>query len=230
MFAYCGNNPVNLMDPTGEITVTIGTLLLIAFGVGSLIGAISSVVGQYISNDYSFEEFSWWQFALDTVLGGASGMLSMSPLGPIKMVLLNAGIGFVGGLGGHLINGSDFSDRETWVDILLSKGLGAVVGCIGGEGALNPTSLNMSAPTAGFVRAAGLYDDVLTKATTGGYRTLGIAANAIRLSGYNLANQWNKMIVYQAGNALKKSLFYSGTALIIGTAGKGLLYKWLIGD
>lgn len=87
--------------------------------------------------------------------------------------------------------------------------------------------MNKAAPTAEFARAATLYDSVLTKVATGGYRTPGIAANAIRLSGYNLANQWNKMIVHQAGKLLKKSMFYSGMALFIGTAGKGLLINMI---
>ena len=32
------------------------------------------------------------------------------------------------------------------------------------------------------------------------------------------------MIIKQAGNALAKALGYGGVALLIGTAGKGLLY------
>ena len=70
-----------------------------------------------------------------------------------------------------------------------------------------------------------MYDDVLTKVLTGGYRTVGIAANALRLSGANLVNQWNKMIVTQASRALTRALAYGGAAILIGTA-KGLLYDW----
>ena len=94
-------------------------------------------------------------------LGGVSGMLSMSPLGLGAMVAANAGLGFVGAVGGHLINGSDFSKGSTWLDIGLSTGLGALVGLIGGAGALNAGYLNGATQTAGFIRAAGLYDDCL---------------------------------------------------------------------
>lgn len=153
-------------------------------------------------------------------------MLSMSPLGLGAMVAANTGIGFVVAVGGHLINGSDFSKGSTWLEIGLSTGLGALVGLIGGVGALNAEYLNGAKQTAGFIRAAGLYDDVLTKAITGFYRTPGIASNALRMSGQNLVKQWNKMVVGQAGKALTKSLAYSGTALLIGTAGKGWLYDW----
>ena len=53
-----------------------------------------------------------------------------------------------------------------------------------------------------------------------------IASNALRLSNQNLVKQWNKMVVGLAGKALTKALAYGGTALLIGTAGKGWLYDW----
>lgn len=54
-------------------------------------------------------------------------------------------------LGGHLINGSDFSKLSTWVDIGLSTGLGALAGVVGGPGALNAGDLNGAKRTAGFI-------------------------------------------------------------------------------
>lgn len=160
------------------------------------------------------------QLALDTVLGGFSGLLSMSTLGLVAMVAANAGLGFVGAVGGHLINGSDFLKVSTWIDIGLSTVLGALVGLIGGSGALNARHLNRAKQTAGFIIAASLYDNVLTKVVTGGYRTAGIASNALRLSGQNLVKQWNKMIISQAGKTLTKALVFGCTALLFGTAGK----------
>lgn len=226
LYSYCNNNPVMFADPSGHLVITIGLLMAIGFGVGAVIGAGASVGGQYLANGCSWENFSWGQFALDTVLGGVSGLLSMSPLGLGAMIAANAGLGLVGAVGGHLINGSDFSKWSTWLDIGLSTGLGAIVGLIGGKGALNASYLNGAKQTASFIRAAGLYDNVLTKVVTGGYRTAGIAANALRLSGQNLVKQWNKMVVSQAGKALTNALVYGGTTLLIGTSGKGLLYDW----
>ena len=226
LYAYCGNDPVNNVDASGHFVISIGLLMVIGGVVGAVIGAGASVAGQYIANGCSWDNFSWGQLALDTILGAVSGVLSMSPLGWGAMIAANAGIGFVGGVGGHLINGSDFSKLSTWVDIGLSTGLGALVGVVGGPGALNAGYLNGAKQTAGFIRAAGLYDDVLTKAVTVGYRTAGIASNALRLSHQNLVKQWNKMIVGQAGKALTKALSYGGTALLLGTAGKSLLYDW----
>ena len=226
LYCYCMNDPIMYADPSGHAGISIGLLLAIGGIVGAAIGAGASVAGQYLANGCSWEKFSWGQLALDTVLGGVSGVLSMSSLGWGTMIAANAGIGFVGAVGGHLINGDDFSKLSTWVDIGLSTGLGALVGVVGGQGALNAGYLNGAKQTAGFIRAAGLYDDVLTKAVTGFYRTPGIASNALRLSGQNLVKQWNKMVVSQAGKALTKALAYGGTASLIGTAGKGWLYDW----
>ena len=226
LYIYCHNDPVNYVDPSGNAALTIGALLLIGFVSGAAIGAASSVAGQYIANGFSWDNFSVGQLVLDTLLGGVSGLLSMSKLGRGAMVAANAGIGFVGAVGGHLINGSDFSKVSTRLDIVLSTLLGALVGLIGGQGALNADYLNGATQTAGFIRAAGLYDDVLTKAVTGYYRTPGIASNALRLSSQNLVKQWNKMVVGQAGKALTKALAYGGTALLFGTVGKGLIYDW----
>ena len=154
LYVYCCNDPINMYDPSGNFAISIGLLLAIGGIVGAAIGAGASVAGQYLANGCSWENFSWGQLALDTVLGGVSGMLSMSPLGLGAMVAANAGLGFVGAVGGHLINGSDFSKGSTWLDIGLSTGLGALVGLIGGAGALNAGYLNGAKQTAGFIRAA----------------------------------------------------------------------------
>ena len=224
LYAYCGNNPIMYSDPNGHLAISIGLLMLIGFVVGAAIGAGSSAIGQFVGNGFTFEGFNWGQFALDTFLGGVSGMLSMSPLGVSAMVAANAAIGFVGAVGGHLMNGSDFTHYSTWLDIALSTGLGALAGRIGSAGGLNSNYLNGATKTAGFIRAAGMYDDVLTKAANGFYKTSGITQNALRLSHNNLIKQWNRMIITQSSAALKTSLIRTGILLPVGTLVKGLIY------
>ena len=80
-----------MVDPTGHFAITIGLLMAIGFGVGAIIGACASVIWQFLANGCS-----WGQLALDTVLGGFSGLLSMSTLGLGAMIAVNAGLGFVG--------------------------------------------------------------------------------------------------------------------------------------
>lgn len=87
LYAYCSNNPTIYADHSGRAALSIGLLLLIGFGVGALIGAGSSAIGQFVGNGFTFEGFNWGQFILDTVLGGISGMLSMSTLGTVPMII-----------------------------------------------------------------------------------------------------------------------------------------------
>ena len=46
LYCYCNNDPVNYADPSGNAALTIGTLLLIGFVSGAVIGSASSVAGQ----------------------------------------------------------------------------------------------------------------------------------------------------------------------------------------
>lgn len=225
LYAYCGNNPVMFADPSGHFAIT--TLILIGLGVGAFIGAAASVVGQAATNNWDFSKINPWQVVLDGVLGGISGALSMSPLGWGALIGLNAAIGFVGGVGGHLINGSDFSDPRTWIDIGLSTGIGTLIGVVGGPGATSAATQNAAKHTAGFIKATASYDKVLTKIAAGGYKNLAGAAGARHLTGMALTKAWNHMVTRTAGIALAESLAFGGIALLAGSAGKGFLGNWI---
>ena len=67
LYAYCLNEPINYADPSGHVAISIGLLLVIGGIVGAVIGAGTSVAGQYLANGCS-----WGQLILDTVLGGVS--------------------------------------------------------------------------------------------------------------------------------------------------------------
>ena len=51
-------DPVNKLDPSGNLAITIGLLMAIGFGVGAIIGAGTSVIGQYLSNGCSWKNFN----------------------------------------------------------------------------------------------------------------------------------------------------------------------------
>ena len=51
LYAYCGNNPVMNVDPSGHVVLSIGLLMAIGFFVGAAVGAGSSALGQYLAND-----------------------------------------------------------------------------------------------------------------------------------------------------------------------------------
>ena len=51
-------DPVNKLDPSGNLAITIGLLMAIGFGVGAIIGAGTSVIGQYLFNGCSWKNFN----------------------------------------------------------------------------------------------------------------------------------------------------------------------------
>ena len=225
MYAYTQNNPVMYADPSGEFAIS--TLIIIGFFVGAGIGTGASIIGQAAENDWSFNSINWVQVGLDGFLGGVSGALSMSPLSWGLLIAANAGIGFIAGLGGHLINGSNFSDPRVWIDVAISTGIGALIGVVGGPGATSAATQNAAKHTAGFIKAASSYDKVLTKIAAGGYKNLAGAVGARFLTGRALTASWNQMTTRTAGIALTKSLSYGGIAALSGSAGKGYLADWI---
>ena len=223
LFAYCGNNPVMYVDPTGNFVLSLTTLILIGFGVGATISVGASIISQGIDKGWS--NINWWQVGLDGLIGGISGALSMTGLGMWSLAGINAGLSFIGSVGGNLLNGADFGDKKTWIDISISTGIGFFVGLFGGRGATNASYLNGAAKTAEFIKAATSYDKVLTKIATGAYKNLAGAAGAKFLTRKALTIAWNKMIVSQAGKSLMISLLKVGIATYAFNIGKSFIYN-----
>lgn len=155
-------------------------------------------------------------FALDIIQGGIWRGVFINGgsigFGMIPLAGLNAGIGFVGGVGGNLINGSDFSNSKTWIDISVSTITGFVIGLIGGKGATHAKNLYSGKRTAEFLKAAASYDRVLSKIAAGSYKNLAGTAEARSLTSRALAAAWSKMALRRAGIALAKSLTFTGVA------------------
>lgn len=225
LYAFCLNNPVNYSDPTGGFVLSLTALILIGFGVGTAIGAGASIISQGI--DKGWGNINWWQVGLDGLLGGVGGALMMTGLGTVAMAGIGAGLGFVGSVGGHLLNGSDFGSWQTWLDIGISTVIGGVAGAIGGRGATNAGYLNGAPRSAGFLKAAASYDKVLTKIAAGGYKNLAGAAGARYLTGRALTTAWSQMIVSQAGRALTSSLIKTGVSMFTLNIGRSLIYNWI---
>lgn len=223
LYAYCGNNPVMYTDPNGNFVLSLTALILIGFGVSAAISAGASIISQGI--DKGWDNINWWQVGLDGLIGGISGALSMTGLNVFALAGINAGLSFIGSVGGNLLNGADFGDKNTWIDIGISTGIGFVVGLTGGRGATNAGYLNGAKRSAEFLKAAASYDRVLTKIAAGGYKNLAGAAGAKFLTRKALIVAWNKMIVSQAGKSLMFSLIRAGAASYVLNIAKSFIYN-----
>ena len=175
LYMYCKDNPVMYADPSGCFALTVTALVWIAFGVSALVGATASVISQEIATDW--QHINVLQVIWDAGIAGIGGALSMSPLGWGAMIAANTALGFVGSVGGHLIQGHDLfgeNSGEYWTDIGISTLIGLGIGIIGGPGAQR--GMNIKALQQNFISA---YDDMLatgTKVASSYYKTAGMAA------------------------------------------------------
>ena len=209
LYAYCLNNPVNEVDESGYF---LFWLFVTAIVVGAAVSAGTEIVSQAI--EYGWDNINWGQVAWAGLMGGVSGALSVTGLGVVGMTIAGGVVGFVTAVGDNLIDGSDFTDWRTWLDIGLSTGLGAALGYLGGAGATNRQKLDDAIKASSqFRKAATSYDKVLTKIANGGYRTLAGAAGARALTRSTLQKTWQNVVIKSAwsdfGAGLKYSVYQS---------------------
>ena len=128
LYAYCGNDPVNMVDPSGHFAIS--TLLIgraIGFGIGFVISGGFEVVKQIGSKGWNPTDWDVEQIFLSALGGGVAGAISSISLGSGFVGYLSAF--FLGGLGsvfGGMISGS-VTDLKTG---LIAFGIGSVASVI----------------------------------------------------------------------------------------------------
>ncbi len=121
LYAYCLNNPVNEVDESGKVLLT----LLIAALVGMAASAIVSVGTQLITTG----TVNGWQVLTDALFGGLAGMVAVSGLGAV-------GLFFVQGLisaGNTVVNSLISGEYITGYDVASSFIFGGIMGALGGR-------------------------------------------------------------------------------------------------
>ena len=121
LYAYCLNNPVNEVDESGNLLLT----LLFAALIGMAASAAVSVVSQLITTG----TVNGWQVLTDALFGGLAGMVAVSGLGAV-------GLFFVQGLisaGNTVVNSLISGEYITGYDVASSFIFGGIIGALGGR-------------------------------------------------------------------------------------------------
>ena len=128
MFAYCGNNPVNMSDPSGEFGLLAGLV------VGAIVGVVSQYVGEVIGNVIEGKQGSAIFEADGTIADYAgaalSGMVAATGIGLAGSIIANVGISTTT----YLVNCGINNEAVSAKDAGWAIGMGVISGFIGGSG------------------------------------------------------------------------------------------------
>jgi len=137
LYAYCGNDPINMVDPTGHFAIS----LLVGLAVSFVIGSLSSIISQYVQ----YGNVNWIQAGIDGLFAVASTALAYTGIGLIGSIVAGAGMGLVQ----YTLDSAVFHDDFSWSGALISIGLGALSGLASGRGAQNFKSIGSNLDDTG---------------------------------------------------------------------------------
>ena len=132
IYAYCINNPINYVDPSGHFVITLSFLAAIgvAATIGAGIGLVGTFVGDMIHAALTGEwQLSSWETYLGNALGGAiGGAFSLIPgAGAYLGSVIGGTLGTFFGLA---IGKSTGSTELTWEEVLLETGISLGINCL----------------------------------------------------------------------------------------------------
>ena len=158
LYAYCGNDPVNFADPSGQSA--IGTLVAFFF-FGLFTGAVSGVMKQVSQHGFDVKGWRWQEIVGDMFIsaslafafaaGGLVGIGAVSGLASGGLFVGSAMLSFAAGAGAYVIenyNNETFSINNMLIhgginalNGIQNFGLGVFFGNIGMWNTLNNSGL-----------------------------------------------------------------------------------------
>ena len=127
LYAYCGNNPVMNVDPEGTFVISLITGLIVSFVIGFGVSTVSQ------GFQYGWKNINWGQSIVDGLFTVVSTALAATGIGFAAAVGIGAAMGF----GQYVIDSAFHNQPLTLSGALISIGIGAITGIIGGAGASN---------------------------------------------------------------------------------------------
>lgn len=200
MYAYCANNPVMYIDPSGES-------FIFALGIGFLLGAIIGggfeTASQINDNGFTLEDWDWGQIGLSALGGGIAGMISAIPIGGTGVLsyLASFGIGGLASVSGGLISGSvSFSEPST---IILSFVIGGVANVLA-RGISSKINKMVADKAKNTLQNSFAFSNMKLSDLVG----TGLSNNGLNPAYLKLANEAARLVAYSNG-AFTKSIVYS---------------------
>ena len=140
-YTYCDGDPVNRIDPTGEISLALSTVL-IAVGVGAAVGALAGG-GVEVYKQRNQEHKDWSQVGYAALVGGCLGgigaavgaVAGAATLGVLGVLGSGAAAGGLGSAVTYCVQAAG-QGQWNWVDfgttVAIGAGIGAVTAGVGG--------------------------------------------------------------------------------------------------
>ena len=165
LYAYCNNNPVMNVDPTGTWswskfwrTIAVVGLAVLAVGaiaaitfvtggavapvlIGAVIGFASSGVISALTQFATTGSIDLAQLFVDMAFGAVTGAFGGSTLGILGMAVAGGAAGFAGSVASDFVAGRDIQ----WGMALTSAVIGAVFGALSGGGAQHGKNATLKA-------------------------------------------------------------------------------------
>ncbi len=124
MFAYCNNNPVMYVDPSGELA------LLATMAIGALVGAFINISVSMLVAQSNDQEYTWKNAVADGIGGAITGAVGVTGIGALGQAVA----GFVAGGISSLVLDALNQESLNWTRAKNAASAGAIGAFVSGSG------------------------------------------------------------------------------------------------
>ena len=136
-YCYCGNDPVNRIDPSGRLAIS----LLVGIAVSFAVGFAGSAAFQYIQ----YGDVNFLQASVDGLFAAASAALAYTGISWIGSVIAGASMG----MAQYTIDSAAFRNDFSWSGLVTAGFWGGLGGLASGRGAQHYLAIGSNLDEAG---------------------------------------------------------------------------------
>ena len=222
LYAYCLNNPIAFVDPSGNSSTAwwewalagiavVGLIVGAVFTGGTLLGAVLAGAaigaGMSLGTQAISGELNWGQFALDIGVGAITGLIGGSGVSQGVATILGGVVGAGSNFVSQLITLKP-GEKISIMQIVVAGVIGAASGYIGGAGARNKAAINQG---KGVQSATAKLNKVVRRIANGTrYKSLTTAQTAFT----NAMNGLTSAISSQMGRMFATAMISYGVSNI----------------